>query len=188
MGWDGDSGLGGGDAGLERRDVSREGWGLMSPTPHPHPNGVPLPGGPGPSLVSSRRGRILPGRRSALVRRGRDELFSAAQHQAVSPAGWAGGAVRREGGGRRGWEQAPCSPRTSSWPSSCRTVAQVRGSTGPGHDVGRGWQGAQKWWRPELGCRAGVAWLCGGRRDYVTGAWCVCLCVECLPALVCGKG
>lgn len=40
--------------------------------------------------------------------------------------------MRREGGGRRGWERAPCSPRTFSWPSSCRTVAQVRGGTALG--------------------------------------------------------
>lgn len=87
---------------IKRRDVSRKDWGLLSP-PSP-PKEVPSYGGLGPSLVSSRRRRLLLGRRSALVRRGRDELFSAAQHQAVSPAGWAGGAVRREGGGRRGWE------------------------------------------------------------------------------------
>ena len=62
------------------------------------------------------------------------------------------------------------------------------GQHGPGHDVGRGWQGAQKWWRPQLGCRAGVAWLWRGRRGRVTGAWCVCMCMKCLPAFVCGKG
>lgn len=87
---------------IKRRDVSRKDWGLLSPPSSPKE--VPSYGGLGPSLVSSRRRRLLLGRRSALVRRGRDELFSAAQHQAVSPAGWAGGAVRREGGGRRGWE------------------------------------------------------------------------------------
>ena len=78
--------------------MSREGWGLMSRTLHPHSKGIPSPCGPGPSMESSRWGRILPGRRSALVRSGRDELLSAAQHQAVSPAGRAGGAVRRQGG------------------------------------------------------------------------------------------
>lgn len=87
---------------IRKKRCEQEGLGSHEPLPAPHPKEVPTCGGPGPSLVSSRRRRILPGRRSALVRRGRDELFSAAQHQAVSPAGWAGGAVRREGGGRRG--------------------------------------------------------------------------------------
>lgn len=95
----------------------------------------------------------MPGRRSALVRRGRYELFSAAQHQAVSPAGWTGGAVRREGGGRRGWERAPCSPRTFSWPSSCRTAAQVRGSTG----LGMTWSGAGR----ESRGGGGMSWVAG---------------------------
>ena len=117
----------------------------------------------------------MPGRRSALVRRGRDELFSAAQHQAVSPAGWAGGAVRREGGGRRGWEQAPCSPRTSSWPSSCRTAAQVRGSTGPGMM----WGGAGREHRSGggLSWAAGLEWRgSGGGGGAVSQVRGVCAC------------
>lgn len=122
---------------IGKKRCEKKGWGLLSTLPS-HPKGVPSPGGPGPSLVSSRRRRILPGKHSALVRRGRDELFSAAQHQAVSPAGWAGGAARREGAGRRGWQRAPCSPRTFSWPSSCRTAAQVR----EGRGLGTMWGGA----------------------------------------------
>lgn len=169
-------------------------------TLHPHPKEVPSHGGPGPSLVSSKRGRNLPGRRSALVRRGRDELFSAAQHQAVSPAGWAGGAVRREGGGRRGWEPAPCSPRTFSWPSSCRTAAQVRGSMGLGMMWGgAGWGGEAEEAEAGLQSWSGMALLeeegCMSQVCVRVQKMLACICVwqgsgcECLWHLhTCGRG
>lgn len=73
VGWDGESGLGEGSQDQKEEMWGREGWGVRIP-PHLYPEEVPFRGGPGPSLASSGRGWILPGRRSVLVRRGRDEL------------------------------------------------------------------------------------------------------------------
>lgn len=131
-------------------------------------------------------GRILPDRLSALVRREWDELFSAAQHQAVSPDGWAKGAVRREGGGRRGWERAPCSPRTFSWPSSCRTAAQVRGGTG----LGMMWGGAGR----ESRGRGGMSWAAGlewcgwpGEEECMSQVHGMCACAQNVCLHLCGR-
>lgn len=80
----------------------------------------------------------MPGRRSALVRRGRDELFSAAQHQAVSPAGWAGRECEEGGWRQEGQGVSAMFSQDFFLAIILQDNSPGEGQHGAGCDVGRG--------------------------------------------------